>query len=299
MYLLTELYIDMKIILLFNILLFSLLPLSHAEQLDALTWPEVKEHLMRTDIAIIPVGATEQTGPYNPCGSDYFIAEHVAREVGNKTKVLVTPVVSVGISAKHRQFTCTLWVPAQVFYDYVKYQALSLAQHGIKKILIINGHGGNANTLFELSGDLRRNHDVFTAIVSALPEDSPLITQLSDVSHGGWAMTSVGLYLYPKLIKDLKKAKDVQQRGTLGGLQLQDENRIGPEGGPYAKFDADAVDLTPNGVLGQAGLRLGVQGASSEKGQQLIEPRIDELVRLTEAIKKADADALLSKPQIK
>ena len=265
-----------------------------AERIDTLTWPAIEELLATSDLAIVPVGATEQTGPHNPTGSDYFIAEHVARAVGERSHVLVTPTVAVGVSAKHRQFPGTLWVPPQVFYNYVKYQTLSLAEHGIKKIVFVNGHGGNANTLVQLTGELRREHGVFAVVVSALPEDSPLVTDPSDVSHGGWAMTSVGLYLYPELV-DLDGAQDKKQNDGIGALRMKGEDAIGPEGGPYGRFDADAVDLTDNGVLGGAGLVVGVTSATREKGERLIESRIDELVRLVDALKAEDAATLLPK----
>lgn len=260
-----------------------------AEEIDKMAWPDIKALFATTDVAIVPIGATEQTGPHLPTGTDYFVAEWLAVQVAEQCRVPMTPIVPVSISIKHQAFPGTLWVPSQVFSDYVKGICLSLAAHGIKKILIINGHGGNNSALFELTGDLRRNHGVFAAIVTGPEPSDP-----RDESHGGRRGTSVMRYLHDDLVQ-MDKAVDTQQKKTLGSLTLRNENLIGPEGGPFAKFDSDVPDLTDNGIMGAAGSVVDVKTATPEEGEKIIVPYVAELVKLVEALKKADYKTLLSK----
>lgn len=97
-------------------------------------------------VAILPTGSIEQHGPALPLGTDMIAAESFARAVeGPETVVL--PPVPVGVSVHHRQFHGTLHVDDLTFEAYV-YQVLSsLAEHGIRKAVLVNGHGGNTEAL--------------------------------------------------------------------------------------------------------------------------------------------------------
>ncbi|TRO48691.1 creatininase family protein [Candidatus Bathyarchaeota archaeon] len=79
-------------------------------RLHEISWSEAKELFQETDVAILPVGSTEQHGPHNPLGTDHLVAEALSKVVGERTGVPVLPIIPVGISEHHRQFPGTLWV---------------------------------------------------------------------------------------------------------------------------------------------------------------------------------------------
>lgn len=251
-------------------------------QLTEISWTDAEKLFKETDVALVPVGSTEQHGPHNPLGTDYLVAAALSRIVGEKTGVPVLPVIPVGVSDHHKQFPGTLWVPPSVFRHYVKAVALAVVSHGIQKVLIINGHGGNTSALMEVAGALRREHNVFVAVLMAFP---PSIS-----GHAGEGETSVNLYFHKELVK-MEQAVDTKQRNKLGPLKIEGFNRLGP-----ARFPWNTIDLTDTGVLGDAGETVKATTASEERGRKLMEPFIDEVCEFVEALKKANVKDLLCKP---
>jgi len=250
-------------------------------QLADISWTDAEELFKETDVAILPVGSTEQHGPHNPLGTDHLVAAAVSRVVGEKTGVPVLPVIPVGVSEHHRHFTGTLWVSPEIFRGYVKAISLSAASHGIRKILIVNGHGGNTSALMEVAGELRRKHEIFAAVVIAFPP--------SMSGHADAGETSVNLYFHKKLVK-MERAVDTRQREKLGPLRVEGFNRIGP-----AQFGWDTIDLTDTGVLGDAGEMVKSTTASESEGRRMMEPYIEKVAGLVEELKKASVEQLLSK----
>jgi len=251
-----------------------------------ISWADADRLFKEVDVAILPVGSTEQHGPHNPLGTDHLVAAAVGREVGERTGVPVLPVVPVGVSQHHRQFTGSLWVPPPVFRSYIESIILSAAGHGIRKFVILNGHGGNTSSLVEVAGDLRMNHGVFAAVVIAFPPQA----MQPEPSHAGTVETSINLYFHGHLV-DMDRAVDTRQKEKLGPLDIRGMNKVGP-----ALFAWDTIDLTETGVLGEAGRLVRSSDASAEKGREMIEPYIEEISRFVEALKKANVEDLLSKP---
>lgn len=253
-------------------------------KLAEMTWSEAGEAFAESGVAIIPVGSTEQHGPHNPLGTDSLIAAAVAGEVGERTSTVVLPVVPVGVSAHHRQFPGSLWVPPRVLRAYVREISLSLSSHGVRKILFVNGHGGNDAALAEVAGELRREHGVFAAVASAFP---PALD-----GHAGEGETSANLYFHGHLVK-MERAVDQEQNDRLGPFEIEGTKTIGP-----AKFPRDVIDLTPTGILGNAGFTVRVTMASMEGGRRLMEPHIEALCAFVENLKRADLGDLLCKPHL-
>ena len=250
-------------------------------QLAEKSWPEAGKLFEETDVAIFPVGSTEQHGPHNPLGTDHLIAARMAFEVGERTGVPVLPVVPVGVSAHHRQFPGSLWVSPDIFRGYVREIVLSIASHGVTKFLVVNGHGGNTPSLAEVAGTLRREHGVFVAVASAYP---------SLDGHAGEGETSANLYFHGHLV-DMSKAVDTKQNEKLGGLKIEGFNFVFP-----GRFNSDTLDLSSTGVMGSAGATIKSTTASGEKGRALMQPYIEELSALVEKLKEADIEGLLPKP---
>jgi creatinine amidohydrolase len=251
-------------------------------QLAEISWTDADALVGKVDVALIPVGSTEQHGPHNPLGTDHLVATAIAKKVGDETGAVVLPVIPVGVSEHHRQFTGSLWVPPTVFRDYMLAVALSTVSHGASKVLFVNGHGGNTASLMEVAGILRRDFDIFAAVVSAFP------TGLD--GHAGDGETSVNLYLHGHLVK-MERAVDTRQSDSLGPINVEGFNRIGP-----AQFPWDTADLTDTGVLGNAGTIVKSTTATKEKGRGMVEPHVEEICGLVEVLKRADIEDLLSKP---
>ncbi len=250
-------------------------------QLAEVNWKDAEELFKKTDVALIPVGSTEQHGPHNPLGTDHLVAGALGRVIGERTGVAVLPTIPVGVSEHHRHFPGTLWVPPRAFRDYVKFVALSAASHGAKKIIFINGHGGNTASLLEVAGELRREHKIFSAVIMAFPPGM--------AGHAGSEETSVNLYFHKWLVR-MDRAVDTRQKGMLGPLRMEGLGRVGP-----AQFPWDTIDLSETGVLGAAGEEIASTKASEEEGRRLMEPYIEAVCRFVEELKAAKVEELLSK----
>ena len=250
-------------------------------KLAEVSWVEAQKILKKSDTVILPVGSTEQHGPHCPLGTDHITADAVSKMIGDRVKLLVLPVIPVGISSHHRQFPGTLWVPPKVFRDYVKAVILSTSSHGPRKFLIINGHGGNTPSLKEVAEDLRSDDEIFVAIAAAYPSKLD--------GHAGKDETSLMLHLRPELV-DMKKAVDTKQNETLAGIGMKTQ-KVGP-----ADFGWDTIDFSATGIFGAAGKTIESTKATPGHGEEILKAHIDELCVFAQEFKKTKLEDLLPKP---
>jgi creatinine amidohydrolase len=108
--------------------------------LQDITWKEAEEYLQEKNIAIVPVGATEQHGHAAAMGLDTYNAMHLAEDVAEQTDVLITPPLWFGDSSHHTAFPGTISLRSETMIAVVKDILRSLIKHDFSKILIINGH---------------------------------------------------------------------------------------------------------------------------------------------------------------
>jgi creatinine amidohydrolase len=125
-------------------------------RLDRMTTVQAREAMENASVALIPVGATEQHGPNLVCGIDWMTAEAVAERVAAAVDPLavMVPPLPFGLSGHHLDFPGTLHVSAATFSAVCKDVARSLARHGIRKVVFVNGHRGNENVLGVLVTEL-------------------------------------------------------------------------------------------------------------------------------------------------
>ena len=112
-------------------------------RITEMNWMMVEEYLKRDDRCVLPLGSTEQHA-YLSLSVDSILAERLATEVGEKAGVPVFPVQPYGITQYFRAFPGTITLRVQTFLSIVDEILDALAEQGFKRILIVNGHGGNA-----------------------------------------------------------------------------------------------------------------------------------------------------------
>jgi len=121
--------------------------------LENMTYEEVEEYLKKRDIILIPIGSTEQHSAFGLLGTDFITAQEIARAVGERLGVIVAPTITYGMAQHHMAFKGTISLSPLTLINLVKDVVSSLVEHGFKKIVFINGHGGNLNSIktsFEL-----------------------------------------------------------------------------------------------------------------------------------------------------
>lgn len=247
-----------------------------------LKWPEITERLKIVDTAILPCGAIEQHGPHLPLDVDYFDADYMARKVAEACqdpKPFVLPPIPYGVSYHHSQFKGTVCVSNNSLSALIYDIGMSLAENGIKKLVILNGHGDNAPTLNYAAQMINRDAKIFVCVETGETSDVDLyglIETRNDI-HAGEIETSTSMAIRPELV-DMEKAVD-------DTLDLDNE---------YLDFTSDrgvswfvhTKTLTKSGVMGNATL------ASAEKGHKMWEIMIRKMAEFVETIKNTPSDKL-------
>jgi creatinine amidohydrolase len=166
--------------------------------LSDVTWTDVRD--ADADLALLPVGSTEQHGPHAPLGTDAFHAETVAEAGADRYdgEVAVAPTVPVGVAEEHRAFAGTLWVSPDTFRAYVRETVASLAAHGVEGVVVVNGHGGNADPLREACARLARD-----GVVDAVPFTwFEAVDAGVAMGHGGPVETALVRHVRPDAVRE-------------------------------------------------------------------------------------------------
>ena len=111
--------------------------------LENMAYTEVETYLNEKDTILVPVGSVEQHSPYGLIGTDFIVAEEIARTVGDNLNLMVAPTVCYGVSPHHMAFKGTVALSPSTLIIVVEDIVRSLVAHGFRRILFINGHGGN------------------------------------------------------------------------------------------------------------------------------------------------------------
>ncbi|MCA1583601.1 MAG: creatininase family protein, partial [Acidobacteria bacterium] len=193
-------------------------PVWHEEKvrnyLPHMTWPEVQELRLRTDMVIIPIAALEQHSLHLPIGTDYLNGLERAKLVAQKTDVLVAPILLPGNSPYHMEFPGTITLSAQTIQQVYFEAAQSLMRHGFTRVLLLNSHGGN-QVITRYIAD-RINQETEGVAIELGEAAAPFLTRAAPTSstmpprvfdrHGGVGETSASLYMTPNLV-NLEAAK--------------------------------------------------------------------------------------------
>jgi creatinine amidohydrolase len=246
--------------------------------LAAETTETAADRLAAASVALLPTGSTEQHGPALPLGTDTMAAEAVARGL-DREDVVVLPTVPVGVSAHHRQFDGTLWAEPETFEQYVGEVLASAASHGVRRAVIVNGHGGNDDALRRASRRLRADGVAFAAPWNWFANLGDLHAELFDApvpGHAGAAEASMIARVAPELVREERVADADAGAG--------DGSTPAPTG---TSVDWDYADLSESGATGRPA------GWSAEAGDALFEAALDDLDALVDWLAGTPFEELL------
>ncbi len=198
------------------------------------------------------MGATEQHGPHLPIGTDTMIAKGLIDRAGRHVEapgtVLVLPFLAIGKSSEHTSFPGTLTHEPETLLAMVRQIGSGLAANRIRRLVIVNAHGGQPQIVDLAAQDLRDHHDML--VVRANYMTWPLPPHLAGLDpaghHGGMMETAIMLALHPHLVRMAKARTFPSQATSLASRH----RRFGHEG--RLGFAWRAEDLNPEGVAGRA-----------------------------------------------
>lgn len=225
-------------------------------------------------VLILPVGSVEQHGPHLPVCVDACLVEGMVAQVMARgpqdLSVLVLPLLPVGKANEHKRFDGTLCLSAQTLISLWTEVAESALRAGFRKILILNGHGGQTAVTQIVARDLRVSHNALAVAIDwwslrSGPSPFPEEEQVHGI-HAGAEETSLMLRLRPDLVK-MEKIDNFLP----ASLSRKEEF---PFLYGQRRFGWQAQDLHEGGAMGDARL------ASAALGQEILDECADSILAL-------------------
>lgn len=240
---------------------------------NRLTWAEMNEAIAMQKVVILPTGSTEQHGQHLPLDVDLFLTESVCLEVGRRAadRVLVLPPVAYGLNMHHIDFPGTIHIEPDVFVAFCLNITKSVAYHGFKKILIVNGHGSNTPLIDLVARKTVLETNSLCAAVTYISLAIEAFEQVRDtqvIAHADEFETSLYLHLAPERVQ-LEKAGAGDDH--MGRYMSSDSMYTYP-----VRFNDYWSRWTTLGVHGDA------RTASAEKGRVIFEAAVSALVGIVE-----------------
>ncbi len=247
---------------------------------DELTAPDFVKAIGKAQgVCILPFGIMEKHGPHLPLGNDLINVRYVAIHAAEQEYAIVFPAYYFGqiFEAKHQPGTVAY--SARMQLDLLQETTDEMARNGCKKIMILNGHGGNNSLLpYFAQSQLASPHDYVVYVYSAREEGSgrPPVTDKLDM-HAGQTETSHTMIAAPDLVH-LDRATS-QSGADLHRLNLPQGMYTGIWW--YARF--------PNHYSGQGAL------ASRELGEFDMKASVEDVAKALRAVKADDESLKLQK----
>lgn len=241
-------------------------------QLSDLTWPAVSA-LSRDTPVVFPIAALEQHGRHMPVFTDSLLTTELMRRTESRMgdRVLFAPLTWLGNSHHHMDFPGTLSAEPRVYIDLLNGLLENFIAHGFKRLIFINGHGGNdipgKQSVFETRQKHRDRKDLLLLFATywnlgAEPWKRDTSIQQRVMGHACEWETSMVLRIRPELVIDHTKTTDVPFGNAFDpatrGWTMPDRSVPGHVGDP--------------------------RSATAEKGEMLFSCFTDEVVKLFERV---------------
>lgn len=215
-------------------------------------------------IAIIPIGSVEAHGHHLPLGTDVFSPRLFCKKIDERIgdEIWIAPEIPYGQSYDLSIFPGTIHIPTEVMSAYVTFVGKSLGDNGIRKLIFLNGHGGNINALNLAAEKLMTMGIDVTIINWWLDFSKDILTITEGQGHGGEDETSAILYYDESLVQMDKAVKN--NKKPLFRVYFKDRGKT----------------LFENAITGDATL------ASKEKGEKIFNLLEDRIIEVINAMKK-------------
>jgi creatinine amidohydrolase len=228
-----------------------------------LSSPETRDLLPRIELVLLPVGAHEQHGPNIAVSTDTISADALCRAAAALVgpAVAVAPVVPWGVSWHHLRFAGTISLRQSTLIALLEDIVGSLYAHGLRRFLVVNGHGGNTAAITTAVEQIK--HDTGVPLIASvfgyalIAEQAKMLLPPEAIGHGGGDEAALVMAVEPHRAKPSAFAAP---RPT--GVQVETAALLRTYGGTIARrYD----EVTHNGATGDA------TSASPEIGRQILD----------------------------
>jgi creatinine amidohydrolase len=236
-----------------------------------MSWPALRQVRRDGVVVVVPIAACEQHGRHLPVFTDTLLVTAVAEAAEQRLpdKVLLLPTLWLGASHHHLPFGATLSLDASRHAELLAELLRSLLDDGYRRLLVLNGHGGNLDPLHVALRQLQPSYRHCLLVGAAYWElAADAFAELSEgprkyMGHACEMETSMLLALRPDLVR-LEEARDEEppEEPALRGLFLAE----------------DMAQRTQHGVIGYP------QRATAEKGRRYLDAAVQRTVEVVEAL---------------
>jgi len=243
-------------------------------------------------IAVLPVGAVEQHGPHLPLSVDQAILDGIIAAtvplIPADLPALILPTLPIGKSDEHSAYPGTLTFSAATLMAMWSDIGASVARAGVRKLVILNSHGGQIAPMDIVARDLRLRHKMLVVGANWFAMGMPPGLFTPDEErfgiHAGDMETSVMRALHP----DLVQMDHARHFRPLVADLAQHNRHLGLT--PAGKLAWAAQDMHPSGACGNAAL------ATVDKGRQVIDHAAQQIVTLLDEVDRMTLDHLDHQP---
>ena len=256
-------------------------------RLEKITWPMAERYFKGNDMVLLPIGSTECHGRHMPLGTDTLIPNRIVELLEEKSDILVAPTIPYGACESLSPFPGTINLGSDVLYMVLTRVVGELYKHGARKILILNGHGGNIKTIERVGMDFEKQGALLVMLnwwLMAWDMDPAW-----KGGHGGGEETAGIMGVDPSLI-DYSELTDEP-------LKLKDlsENLVAT-GFRTVRFKGVEIDIlrsvpniTDNGWIGPDHPKT----ATVEWGQKMLQTSADYIADFIEEFRKVELDKVI------
>ena len=248
--------------------------------LGKMTTAQAKEAFKNDPIIVIPVGSTEQHGTQSALGTDYMVPSYLADHIEDVDNVIVAPTVPYGVCPYHLSFEGSINIGYEGLYLVLHGIMDSLMQHGVRRFVVLNGHGGNTPSIDRVALEVYHKGGVCASV-----DWWSLVAQLDDRfqgGHGDVLETSAMMAIDPESVH-LELGKPINAQNPTSEMKAAYIQAVNFKGGTV-RLVRDTKEIAPSGWFGP----FDPKDSSAELGQAALDLAVDYIREFLEEVKKIE-----------
>lgn len=245
-------------------------------KLENMSWIELKYKIKDNPIFILPIGSIEQHGSHSVLGTDYLIPKYICENLEEQENTIILPPIPYGVCPYHSDFPGSIDIGYDLLYGIIFKIVKKLKDDGMKKLIIINGHGGNTAAIEDALTILSK--DITIAIIDWWR----LAGELNNKYKGGHAdkqETSAIMAIDKNLVK-LERIKPQKIKNISSNILFQNSIDAKFNNGSV-KIIKNTKDIIEDGWIGN----LNPKDSSEEFGKEMLKEIIEYINNFVKELK--------------
>ena len=256
-------------------------------RLENIAWPKAQEYFKENDIILLAIGSLECHGRHLPLGTDTLIPNKLLELIEEKSNILIAPTIPYGACESLEPFPGTVNLGAELLYQLLYSVTENLYNHGARKIVILNGHGGNRKVIERVGMKFEKKGALF-AVLNWWLMTWDMKAEWKG-GHGGAEETAGIMGVNPDLIdytemtEEPLQLKDLSENLKANGFFTVNYKGVDIE------FVRSTSNVTDNGWIGPDH----PTKATVEWGNEMLQTTADYIVDFIEEYKNVDLQVVL------